>query len=424
MAVADRVLPEPPAADRRLLVISQVYAPDSAAVGQCVTDAAEEMVRRGWNVVVYTSARGYDDPSVRYPRREIRNGVPIHRLPLSSFGKGSIPVRLLAQLIFMVQAFVRGLCQGHLHAVLVSTSPPFAGFFGAVIACLRRVPLIWWVMDLNPDQMVAAGKLQQRSLPVRIFDWMNRVTLRQAAAIVVLDHYMAERVCSKLSFDPRRLHVIPPWPLVEDRETVPTTAANGFRRRHGLEDKFVVMYAGNHALQHPLDTLLDAARQLKDDAHVVFVFVGGGAGKAVVERRVAAGATNIVVMPYQPRETLADTLAAADVHVVSMGDDMVGIVHPCKIYGAMAAGRPILFFGPRESHAGRLVGPKSLGWQVAHGDVAAAVAAVREASGLPRERLDAIGRRAAALSAKSFSHRGLLTAFCDVIDTTTGDTSQ
>lgn len=418
MAVADRVLPELPVAYRRLLVISQVYAPDSAAVGQCVTDAAEEMVRRGWDVIVYTSARGYDDPSVRYPRREIRNGVRIQRLPLSSFGKSSIPVRLFAQFIFIAQAFARGLCQRRLSAVLVSTSPPFAGFFGAVISRLRRVPLVWWVMDLNPDQMVATGKLGQRSLAVRVFDWMNRVTLRQATSVVVLDHYMGKRVQRKFLVDQHRLHVIPPWPLTE-AQPVQETAIDGFRSRHELQDRFVVMYAGNHALQHPLDTLLDAARQLENDHRITFAFIGGGAGKALVEQRIAAGSTNIISLPYQPRESLADTLSAADVHVVSMGNDMVGIVHPCKIYGVMAAARPILFFGPEESHAGRLVDSHGLGWRVSHSDVAGTVAIVRDASNLPRERLSAIGKRAAVLAAESFSHRSLLAAFCDVIDAST-----
>jgi colanic acid biosynthesis glycosyl transferase WcaI len=400
---------------KRLLIVSQVYVPDSAAVGQCVADAADEMARRGWEVVVFTSARGYDDPSVRYPRREIRNGVRIRRLPLSSFGKRSIAIRLFAQFIFIVQALVGGLCLGKLDAVLVSTSPPFSGFFGAIISRLRSSPLVWWVMDLNPDQMIAAGKLGPRSLPVRIFDWMNLVTLRHATKIVVLDDYMRRRVEQKLDVAEDRIHVIPPWTPAEP-EHVETGADESFRRRHGLENAFVIMYAGNHALQHPLDTLLDAAGKFEGDSRIVFVFAGGGAGKARVEARLAAGAKNIRSLPYQPLETLPATLAAADMHVVSMGNDMVGIVHPCKIYGAMAVGRPILYFGASESHAGRLVDPQGLGWRVAHGDVQGAIAAIREASAMSPGQLDAIGRRGAALAKESFSRGSLIAAVCDVIE--------
>jgi hypothetical protein len=91
------------------VIVSQVYVPDPAAVGQYVADVAAEMVRRGYRTIVYTSARGYDDPSKAYLARETRDGVEVRRLPFSSFGKSSIAVRLAAQCLFLVQAVVRGL---------------------------------------------------------------------------------------------------------------------------------------------------------------------------------------------------------------------------------------------------------------------------------------------------------------------------
>ena len=180
------------ASDRTLLIISQVYVPDPASVGQHIADVAKEMARRGWRVVVYTSARGYDDPGQRYPRREFLDGVDVRRLPFSSFGKSSIAVRLLAQASFMVQAIARGIFTRGLGLVLVSTSPPFAGFGGAMLAWIRRVPLVWWVMDLNPDQMVVAGKLSPHSVLTRLFDWMNRVTLRRSPG--------SDRACRRQTF--------------------------------------------------------------------------------------------------------------------------------------------------------------------------------------------------------------------------------
>ena len=91
------------------LIISQVYVPDPASVGQHVADAAAEMARRGYRVIVYASARGYDDPSTKYPKHQILNGVEVRRLPMSSFGKSSIAVRVIAQSIFLAQALVRAL---------------------------------------------------------------------------------------------------------------------------------------------------------------------------------------------------------------------------------------------------------------------------------------------------------------------------
>jgi glycosyltransferase involved in cell wall biosynthesis len=281
-------------------------------------------------------------------------------------------------------------------------------------------------MDLNPDQMVAAGKMQQSSLPVKIFDWMNRVTLRRTSQIVVLDDFMAARLNRKGNVT-EKMQVLPPWPHTEpayadDNAAVRLSkAGDSFRRQHGLMDRFVVMYSGNHAIQHPLDTLLDAAARLEHDRSVVFVFIGGGAGKEHVKRRIADGATNLISLPYQPLETLAESLGAADVHVVSMGSEVVGIVHPCKIYGAMAVGRPILFFGPRQSHAGAIVEKHAVGWRVEHGDVDAATMTIGTAAAMPRTDRLTLGLRAARVVSDDFSRGRLLAKLCDQVERASGE---
>lgn len=397
-----------------VLIISQVYMPDPAAVGQHVTEAAEALAKRGWRVVVYTSARGYDDPGQVYPRRESRNGVDVRRLPLSSFGKSSLATRLIAQALFMMQATVRGLFTRGLARVVVSTSPPFAGAGGSLISTIRRVPLVWWVMDLNPDQLVASGRIRPQALAVRFFDLLNRWTLRQASRVVVLDRFMRERVLAKLSVA-EKVHVIPPWPH-EDHLALPT-GPNSFRTRHGLAESFVVMYSGNHSDQNPLGTLLEATRRFASVPRVRFVFVGGGSGKADVERLIASGAANVVSLPYQPVETLGDSLSAADLHVVSVGEGMVGIVHPCKIYGAMAVGRPILLFAPVDCHAGDILAGRTIGWHVRHGDVDGAERAIREALAMPGEDYRAMGAEAKKTVDERFSARALRGEFCDLVET-------
>lgn len=397
-----------------LLIMCQVYPPDPAAVGQHVADLAEHMAGVGWRVIVYASARGYDDPSRSYARRERRNGVDVCRLPLSSFGKSSLAWRLIGGGLFLVQAVVRGLFVGRVDRVLVSTSPPFAGIGGVMLAFLKRAPLIWWVMDVNPDQMVAAGKAQADSLPVKVFDWMNRQTLQRASAVVVLDKYMAERIAAKGPVS-GKMHVVPPWPPDDSLGTQPG-AGKAFRLAHGLQCKFVVMYSGNHALQHPLDTILDAARSLAADQRVVFVFIGGGAGKAAVDRAVTEGGGNIVSLPFQPLAKIGESLAAADVHVVTMGDDVVGIVHPSKIYGAMAVGRPILFFGPEASHGGDLIASASFGKVVRHGNSYGAAEAIKNLlAATPRERLQ-LGNAAAAKVRAGFTRSHQLRELNTIID--------
>lgn len=395
------------------LFISQVYVPDPAAVGQHVTDAAEEMARRGWRVVVMTSRRGYDDPSLRYPARETLGGVEVRRLPLSSFGKKTVAMRLVGQLLFMVQVILRGIVMRRPDVVVVSTSPPFAGLAGVVLRRLRGIPFVWWVMDINPDQLVAHGSAQPSSWLVRALDWLNRKTLAAAERVVTLDPFMKARLLEKCPVE-EKLSVLPPWPH-DDRLATDPEAIHAFRTRHGLDGKFVVMYSGNHALQHPLTTLLDAAASLADEQDLVFAFVGGGAGKQQIEKRIAEGAANLRSLPYQPLAAIGASLGSADVHVVTMGDDMVGIVHPCKVYGALAVGRPLLFFGPRACHVGEIMEGNNLGAIVAHGDVDAAREAVLRLRELSDEARAAIRERSGRLVRERFARSRLLGEFCDLL---------
>jgi len=396
-----------------LLIISQVYPPDPAAVGQHIADLAEHMASRGWRVLVYAAARGYEDSAQVYPSREQLAGVDVCRLPLSSFGKSAMAWRLIGGSLFLFQAVTRALFAGRVDRVLVSTSPPFAGIGGVVLSLLKRVRLVWWVMDINPDQLVVAGKARAGSLAVKMFDWINRLTLRRASTVVTLDKYMAARLLAKEPVADK-IRLVPPWPATESLSHS-SAAGRMFRAAHGLTDKFVVMYSGNHAIQHPLDTLLAAAKKLKTETNVVFVFIGGGAGKAAVDRAVAEGAPNVVSLPFQPLAEIGESLAAADMHVVTMGDEVVGIVHPSKIYGAMAVGRPILFLGPKESHGGELLSSGIFGQVVRHGDVKGAVRVIQDFRAMPAVKRLQAGGEAVAVIQKSYTRQRQLSTLEKIV---------
>ena len=159
-------------------------------------------------------------------------------------------------------------------------------------------------------------------------------------------------------------------------------ARESFRREHGLADKFIVMYAGNHSPCHPLDTLLHGAFKLRTCHAIRFVFVGGGS--AVDKVRRFAGAhqlQNIIQLPYQPLCTLSATLSAADLQIITLGDPFVGIVHPCKIYNTLRVGSPVLYIGPPESHVADLSSrvPYGMIQSLRHGDVRGVVDCIVDA---------------------------------------------
>ena len=396
-------------------MFSQTFVPDPASVGQHVADVAVEMARRGHRVIVYASNRGYEDPTRVYPSRENLHGADVRRLGLSSFGKKSIFTRGVGTASFLAQCLLIGLFSRNLGGILFSTSPPMIGIAATIISKLRRVPVAYWAMDLNPDQLIALGKLKPTDAGARLLEAANRFILRGASLVVALDRFMAERLERRVPLKGRLL-VSPPWPHEEHVEPVPHDE-NPFRIRHGLGGKFVVMYSGNHSPSNPLATILQATRAFKDEDDVRFLFVGGGLGKKEVEAFIREhNATNVLSLPYQPLADLRFSLSAADVHLVSLGDVMVGIIHPCKVYGAMTVGRPILFLGPRPSHISDLLDRHGFGVQVSHGDVEGAVRAVRQLRDTPPERRQAMGREAQAVLARSLSQSILCRIFCDAVE--------
>ena len=400
---------------KTLLVLSQVYPPDPASVGQHMADSAEAMAGRGWRVAVLAANRGYDDPSVVYERAEVRHGVNVRRLRLSSFGKSSILLRLLAGTIFMLQCIARGLFTRRVAIILVSTSPPMCSLAAIVIATVRRVPIKYWVMDLNPDQMIVLGRITERSLPARVFNAINRRILKRAADVVVLDRFMAERLNRKQDVRSKQT-LMPPWPH-EDHLAVVNHADNPFREQHDLNGRFVIMYSGNHGYSTPVRTVLDAALELRDDPRLLFMFIGGGVGKKEVQDTIDRHQPgNIISLPYQPLDRIKYSLSAADVHLVSVGDEVVGVVHPCKVYGAMAVARPILLLGPDPCHVSDLIAQHAVGWHIRHGDVDGAVTMLRRILETPPAELEAMGGRGRAVIDTELSKDTLCGRFCDVLE--------
>jgi colanic acid biosynthesis glycosyl transferase WcaI len=398
-----------------LLLVTQVYVPDPASVGQHMADAAEEMAMQGWHVRVLTSNRGYDNAGMRFARSEIRNGVHITRLPFTSLGKRAIWHRLLGQLSFCLQSVTVGLLGTKPSLLLITTSPPMGSVVGVLLSWLRRIPVAWWVMDINPDQALATGNAKPGSVTVRIFDFFNRQVLRQAQSIVALDRFMAATVTQKEPNAARRIHILPPWPHESHLQRV-EHATNPFRAENGLDGKFVVMYSGNHSPVHPLTTLLDAAMELADDPRLVFLFIGGGAGKRQIDELIRRQSPpNIRSIPYQPLDRIRYSLSAADLHVVSMGPAMVGIVHPCKFYGAMALAKPILYIGPQQSHVGEIIQSAGCGWRVDHGDVAGMVGQLRACAAMPTAELDAIGANGKTVIESSLGEQILRPQFANLI---------
>src|ERR1700693_1619491 len=351
----------------KILILNQAFYPDVVSTAQHASDLAKALTRVGHEVSVVCSSRGYDDPRVRFRKREIWNAIDIIRIRSTGFGKSSKWRRAADFGTFMASCVFRLWSLPQFDVVVAMSSPPLISFVAAWAVPGRARGLVCWSMDLTPDEAIAAGWLPAKSPIARLLSRMLLHTLQRADRIVALDRFMKDRIRAK-GIPAEKVVVVPPCSH-DDRVRFDPAGREEFRALYMLSRRFVVMYSGNHSPCHPLETLLQAAERLAENEDVVFCSVGGGSefGK-VKERARNRGLRNVLCLPYQPIEKLAGSLSAADLHVVVMGDQYVGIVHPCKIYNVLAVKKPFLYIGPNESHVTDIIG-QSDAYVCSHGDV-------------------------------------------------------
>lgn len=343
------------------LLLNQCFYPDVVATAQQLTDLAVGLTQAGHKVTVIASDRGYDDPTKRFPRHETWRGINIIRIQSLTLGKKSRLRRAINFASFLLNCSWQLLRLPRFDVVVALTSPPLISYLGSLFVRIKGGKFFFWVMDLNPDEAIAAGWLKEGSLPARALAALLKSSLDHADGIIALDHFMKTRIVAK-GVRPELVTVLPPWARDEEVH-YDQEGREAFRREHGLTDSFVVMYAGNHSPCHPLQTLLDAARQLSARQDIMFLFIGGGSEQEKVRQFAAKYALgNVRCLPYQSAETLSASLSAADLHTVVMGDAFVGIVHPCKLYNILRIASPFLYIGPKQSHVSEIAGQLNSGY--------------------------------------------------------------
>ena len=385
----------------RIAVVCPHFAPDSAPTGVVMTRVVRELAALGHEVHVVTSLPWYAkhrvEPEWRHVRWRTRTTIEpwgsVTRLdPFAGDDKKNLLRRAIGFLGFSVTATVAGVrvARGRrLDAVFVMSPPLTLGVTGWVIARLRRTPLFVNVQDVFPDAAVESGAITNRTviaLARRLETWVYA----RAEAVTVLSDDLADNLRAKVPMHRAwRIRTIPNF--VDVNAIRPLDRMTDYRRELGLDDRPVVMYAGNVGFSQSLDLMIDAARALPD---VWFVINGDGAARRDLESR-AGDLPNLVFGDYQPAERLPEVLASGDVHAVLLKRGLGRVSVPSKTYSIMAAGRPIVAAVDPGTEVTRLVDRSAGGTCVPPDDSAAFVAAVRHLVTDP-ERMRAMGRSARA----------------------------
>ena len=335
----------------KILIISQVFWPDTVATGQVLWDLAESLQQKGHSVKVICSQYPYEIKKHKYAKSEIKNGVIIERINHTGFGKSSTFGRLLDFATFNIFIFFKLLLIPHdsCDGIIGTSAPPLLCSFGTFVAKLKRIPFCYWALDIQPELAIASNMIGPNSITAKVLTRIGHYTIKNANLIIALDKYMKEYLVQE-GASKENVSIFPIWPVM-DRVYNSERMQNPFRTQNDFGNKIVVMYSGNHAYVHPLDTLLDVAYELRNDNRFLFVFVGGGVRKKDVSNfKTQYKLENIQLLDFQPRENIHISLSSADLQVVIMGESQVGFTHPNKIYGALFLGKPILYIGPKCSH--------------------------------------------------------------------------
>lgn len=329
----------------KIIFVNRVYWPAAAATAQLLTDLAELLAARGWPVEVVAAGSG----------EESRNGVSIVRCGGKDAPKAGLATRAGSYLRFLAGArgrLKRTLQQGEI--VILMTDPPMLAPVLAGLVRKRRARLVNWIQDIYPEIAAVHAGPVLGSL-VSCLRGPRDSAWQQAHCNITLGRDMAAFVASR-GVPEDRCRVLPNWAPAE-LQAIPSRAqAAAIRMRWGAEGKLVVAYSGNLGRVHEFETFLDAATRLRAQPDIVFIFVASGPRLREVKHLAAErGLPNVQFLPPVPRDELRTSLAAADVHLVSVRPGFESLVFPSKIAGILAASRPLLFVGPRNYEVSSLV---------------------------------------------------------------------
>jgi glycosyltransferase involved in cell wall biosynthesis len=377
----------------RILILNQYFRPDQAASAHRLTDLAEDLAREH-EVTALVGRPSYNQVTDGAAPAGPSPAITIRYVPSTSFARYRRGPRVLNYLSYLAGALCLALTARRPDVIIAATDPPLISVVAAIVSRIRRVPFVHLLWDVQPDVAIAAGLIGPGPVP-RLLARLNRAAIRRAAVVVPPTQAMA-RTAVALGVRPDRVHTVSHW---EDLDIVRLRPKrNAFSIAHGLADRFVVMYSGNHGLTQELDRYLALADRLRDLEDVLLVFVGDGASKRLLRERVEERRlSNVKLMPYASREALADSLASADVCLAPLGAGLTRFMLPSKLYTILASGRPFVAALDASSDLRGLAERHRCGFFVEPGDVDAVADKVRWLHGHPGERAEmgARARRAA-----------------------------
>ena len=307
--------------------------------GYLMVDTVNAFAGKYKEVAFICGTLGHDE-------RPLNSKVKVDRI--IKYNRDSALKRIRTWGVGTLQIFWKLLTKYSGYHVVYVTNPPMS----YLCANLLKNTFSVIVYDIYPDALRNVGIKEGHF----IYSWwakQNRKLFAKAEKVYSLSDSMATALSAYMPKE--KVKVIPLWPSSEKFAPIPK-AQNEFAVSHGLQDKFVVMYSGNMGYTHSVDVLVDVAAKMKDNDKVHFLLVGGGQKKPIIEERVEKeNLLNCTILDWQPIEVLPQSLATADLAVVTLNEESAKVSVPSKTLNMMAVGAPLMCISPSESEMHRLI---------------------------------------------------------------------
>jgi colanic acid biosynthesis glycosyl transferase WcaI len=390
---------------KRLIFLNRFFYPDHSATSQILSDLAFHLAASDADVHVITSRQLYGSPRASLPKREMVNGVHVHRVATTGFGRAALWGRGIDYASYYcsmwrcARAFV-----GQGDVLIAKTDPPFTSVVAMWVALRANARLVNWLQDIYPEAAAELGVPFMRGAVGGTLGRLRDHSLQKAQVNVVVGHRMAQHIRSR-AVPSDRVHVIPNWcdderlcPLAHDK--------NPLRQEWGLEGSFVVGYAGNLGRAHEFQTVLEAAERLRKHPQIVFLFIGGGHLFDQLEQAVRQRGLDRMFrfIAYQSEDRLKNALNVADVHLISLRPELEGLIVPSKFYGIAAVGRPIISITASDGEIACLVRRHECGLVIEPGDGQALAEALIPLCDDPLRAAE-MGKRARAMLDARFARK-------------------
>ena len=377
-----------------MFFVCQTFFPDYQATSQLFSDLLFELARRGHRTRVICgwplAAPGVMAEGL--PKRERVRQLHICRAGWRVDFKKNLLFRCLGYLSYFGGTVWHLLLDKDPSLVVGCTNPPMMPWLIWLVSSVRRRPYVLFLLDLYPEGLTAMGKIKQGGWVDQLWTLLNRRAFRRASRILVLGRDMQDLVQRRYACISGQLRYVPHWSQNEDPSPASPETTKLWARLE-LGQCFVVQYSGNMGLWHDLESLVRAAQRLSDRPGIRFLFIGDGRRKQAAQalaRQLGVG--NILWLPYQPKETLSDTLACCHLALISQRDGLQGVAVPCKLYGVLASGRAIIGLVPANSEAAMVIREEICGLVLKPDDDAGLAAAILDWAGKP-EMVRAMGER-------------------------------